>query len=133
MCKWSSYRSNLFLQRTWRNYNLYHFFCDTPYHLLFFGLQYHDIFSTKRSILSLNINTISSQLLGPTYYKRAIIEQTLTIFNKTFLNFQSLHSNVFFYFLNVFYFVYNVKPLQRGLLQNKTFSFKKSVVIFGEV
>ena len=34
---------------------------------------------------SLNINTTSSQLLDSTYYKRAIIGQTLTIFNKTSL------------------------------------------------
>ena len=81
---------------------------------------------------SLNINTTSSQLLDPTYYKRAIIEQTLTIFNKTFLNFQSLHCNVFFYFLNVFYFVYNVKPFQGSLVQNRTFSFKKNIVILSE-
>ena len=34
---------------------------------------------------SLNIKTTSSQLLDSTYYKRAIIGQTLTIFNKTSL------------------------------------------------
>ena len=84
LCKWISYRSDLFLQRTWRNYNIYHLFCDTPCHLLFFGLRHH-IFSTTRSILSLNINTTSSQLLELTYYKRAILEQTLNIFNKTSL------------------------------------------------
>ena len=80
---------------------------------------------------SLNINTTSSQLLDSTYYKRAIIGQTI-LFQTKLLYFQSLHCSFFFYFLNVFYFVYNVKPLQGGLVQNRTFSFKKSVVILGE-
>ena len=45
----------------------------------------YGIFSTTRSKLSPNINTTSSQLFDSTYYNRAIIEQTLTIFNKTSL------------------------------------------------
>ena len=45
----------------------------------------YGIFSTTRSILSPNINTTSSQLFDSTYYKRPIIQQTLTIFNKTSL------------------------------------------------
>ena len=81
--------------------------------------------------LSLNINTTSSQLFDSTYYKRAI-KGKLLLFSTKPLYFQSLHCNVVFYFLNMFYFVYNIKPLQGGLVQNKTFSFKKSVVIFGE-
>ena len=81
--------------------------------------------------LSLNINTTSSQSFDSTYYKRAI-KGELLLFSTKLLYFQSLHCNVFFYFLNMFYFVYNVKPLQGGLVQNRTFSFKKSVVIFGE-
>ena len=75
--------------------------------------------------LSLNINTTSSQLFDSTYYKRAI-KGKLLLFSTRLLYFPSLHCNVFFYF------VYNVKPLHGGLVQNRTFSFKKSVVIFGE-
>ena len=80
---------------------------------------------------SLNISTTLSQLLDPTYYKGAI-KGKLLLFSTKLLYFQSLHCNVFSYFLNVFYFVYNVKPLQGGLVQNRTLSFKKSVVILGE-
>ena len=58
-------------------------FCDTRY-LLFFALGIK-ISLVPQGQCSLNINTTSSQLLDSTYYKRAIIGQTLTILNKTSL------------------------------------------------
>ena len=56
--------------------------CSLAYCIM---IHLYSIFRTTRSILSLNINTTSSQLFDSTYYKRAITEQTLTIFNKTSL------------------------------------------------
>ena len=63
--------------------------CTTSFaihHIICCSLAYGIMISlVPQDQYSLNINTTSSQVLDPTYYKIAIIGETLTIFNKTSL------------------------------------------------